>query len=49
MKLSNRLHESDIPILFTIMYEDKKMCRYITIVAVSLLMIPVVARGGDQQ
>lgn len=38
-----------IPILFTIMYEDKKMCRNITITAVVLLMMPIFARGGDQQ
>lgn len=38
-----------IPILFTIMYEDKKMCRIITIVVISLLIIPVVARGVDKQ
>lgn len=38
-----------IPILFTIMYEDKKMCRNITITAVVLLMMPIFARGRDQQ
>ncbi|MGN0438257.1 MAG: HD-GYP domain-containing protein [Lachnospiraceae bacterium] len=36
-----------IPILFTIMYEDKKMCRNITVVVIALLMLPVFARGGD--
>lgn len=36
-----------IPILFTIMYEDEKMCRNITIVVVGLLMIPIFARGKD--
>ena len=38
-----------IPILFTIMYEDKKMCRNITITAVVLLMLPIFARGRDEQ
>lgn len=36
-----------IPILFTIMYEDKKMCRNITIMVVMMLIIPILARGGD--
>ena len=38
-----------IPILFTIMYEDKKMCRNITITVVVLLLMPIFARGRDQQ
>ena len=38
-----------IPILFTIMYEDKKMCRNITIIVTAMLIIPVLARGGDKQ
>ena len=38
-----------IPILFTIMYEDKKMCRNIVILSVALLSAPILARGGDQQ
>ena len=36
-----------IPIMFTIMYEDKKMCRNVTIVVIALLIIPICARGGD--
>ena len=36
-----------IPILFTIMYEDKIMCRNITISVVIILLIPVIARGRD--
>lgn len=36
-----------IPILFTIMYEDKKMCRNITIMVVMMLIMPILARGGD--
>lgn len=36
-----------IPIMFTIMYEDKKMCRNITIISVLMLIIPIVARGSD--
>ncbi len=38
-----------VPILFTIMYEDKKMCRNITITVLVLLMIPIFARGRDSQ
>ncbi|MGN0497019.1 MAG: HD-GYP domain-containing protein [Lachnospiraceae bacterium] len=38
-----------VPILFTIMYEDKKMCRNITITVVALLFIPIFARGSDSQ
>lgn len=38
-----------IPILFTIMYEDKKMCRNVTIAVTAMLIIPVCARGGDRQ
>lgn len=38
-----------IPIIFTIMYEDKKMCRNITITVVVLLLMPIFARGRDQQ
>lgn len=38
-----------VPILFTIMYEDKKMCRNITIMVVALLFIPIIARGSDSQ
>ncbi len=37
-----------IPILFTIMYEDKEMCRNITITVILLLFIPIVARGSDK-
>lgn len=36
-----------IPILFTIMYEDKKMCHNIMIVVIGMLSLPVVARGKD--
>lgn len=36
-----------IPVLFTIMYEDKKMCRNITIIVMAMLALPVCARGGD--
>lgn len=38
-----------IPILFTIMYEDKKMCRNITLTVVAILIIPILARGRDNQ
>lgn len=38
-----------IPIMFTIMYEDKKMCRNITIGVVVMLILPVLARGSDPQ
>lgn len=38
-----------VPILFTIMYEDKKMCRNITITVLVLLIIPIFARGRDSQ
>ena len=37
-----------IPIIFTIMYEDKKMCRNITITVIALLVLPIVSRGGDK-
>lgn len=36
-----------IPVLFTIMYEDKKMCRNITIIVMAMLALPVCVRGGD--
>lgn len=36
-----------IPLVFTIMYEDKKMCRNVTIVDIALMIFPVVARGMD--
>lgn len=38
-----------IPIVFTIMYEDKKMCRNITIIVSVLLMFPVIERGRDKE
>lgn len=38
-----------IPIMFTIMYEDKKMCRNITVISVLMLAIPIIARGADSQ
>ncbi|MGN0368195.1 MAG: HD-GYP domain-containing protein [Wujia sp.] len=37
-----------IPILFTIMYEDKKMCRNITLTVIALLILPIVSRGSDK-
>ncbi len=36
-----------IPLVFTIMYEDKKMCRNITIIDIALMTLPIVARGMD--
>ncbi|MGN0623131.1 MAG: HD-GYP domain-containing protein [Oscillospiraceae bacterium] len=36
-----------IPIMFTIMYEDKKMCRNVTVISVLMLIIPIIARGTD--
>lgn len=36
-----------IPIMFSILYEDKKMCVNITLTSVLLLIMPVVSRGGD--
>lgn len=36
-----------IPILFTIMYEDKKMCRNVTIIVVIFLIMPILARAAD--
>lgn len=36
-----------IPIMFTIMYEDKIMCRNITVISVLMLIIPIIARGTD--
>lgn len=38
-----------VPILFTIMYEDKKMCRNVTVAVVVLLVMPILARGGDSE
>lgn len=37
-----------IPLVFTIMYEDKKMCRNVTIIDIALMVFPIVARGMDQ-
>ncbi len=37
-----------IPLVFTIMYEDKRMCRNVTIVDIALMALPVVARGMDE-
>ncbi len=37
-----------IPLVFTIMYEDKKMCGNVTIVDIALMMLPIVARGMDE-
>lgn len=36
-----------IPLVFTIMYEDKKMCGNITIIDTALVLLPIVARGMD--
>ena len=36
-----------IPTMFTIMYEDKKMCRNVTIISVLMMGFPIVARGSD--
>ncbi len=36
-----------IPLVFTIMYEDKKMCRNVTVIDIALMAIPIVARGMD--
>ena len=36
-----------IPVMFTIMYEDKKMCRNVTIISILMLIPPVIARGAD--
>jgi len=37
-----------IPLVFTIMYEDKKMCRNVTIVDIALMVFPIAARGMDE-
>lgn len=36
-----------IPIMFTIMYEDKRMCRIITVASIVMLILPIYARGTD--
>ncbi|MGN0654782.1 MAG: HD-GYP domain-containing protein [Oscillospiraceae bacterium] len=36
-----------VPVMFTIMYEDKKMCRNVTIISILMLIPPVIARGAD--
>lgn len=36
-----------IPLVFTIMYEDKKMCRNVTIVNLAFMLIAVMARAFD--
>lgn len=38
-----------MPLIFTIMYEDKKMCRNVTIFNIAMLMIAVIARGNDSE
>ncbi|WP_298481667.1 HD-GYP domain-containing protein [uncultured Ruminococcus sp.] len=38
-----------MPLIFTIMYEDKKMCRNVTALNIALLMIAVIARGTDSE
>lgn len=35
------------PLVFTIMYEDKKMCRNITVIDMAILILPFLARGLD--
>ncbi len=37
-----------IPLVFTIMYEDKKMCGIVTIADIALMVLPIVARGMDE-
>ncbi len=37
----------NIPLVFTIMYEDKRMCRNVTLIDIVLMIIPIVARGTD--
>lgn len=37
-----------IPIMFTIMYEDKKMCVNITVTVILILLGPIAARGTDK-
>ncbi len=37
-----------IPLVFTIMYEDKKMCRNVTIIDIALMVFPIAARGMDE-
>ncbi len=37
-----------IPMVFTIMYEDKKMCRNVTIIDVALMVFPIISRGMDE-
>ncbi|MDD6268881.1 MAG: HD-GYP domain-containing protein [Oscillospiraceae bacterium] len=38
-----------LPLIFTIMYEDKRMCWNITGVNIAMLMIAVIARGMDSE
>lgn len=37
-----------VPLAFTIMYEDKKMCRNVTIIDIAILALPFIARGTDE-
>ncbi len=37
-----------IPLVFTIMYEDKKMCRNVTIIDITLMALPIVERATDE-
>ncbi len=37
-----------IPLVFTIMYEDKKMCGNVTIIDIALMTLPIAARGMDE-
>ncbi len=37
-----------IPLVFTIMYEDKKMCGNVTLIDIALMSLPIVARGMDE-
>ena len=36
-----------VPVMFTIMYEDKKMCRNVTVINILMLIPPIIARGAD--
>ncbi|MGN0621066.1 MAG: HD-GYP domain-containing protein [Porcipelethomonas sp.] len=38
-----------MPLIFTIMYEDKKMCRNVSVFNIAMLMIAVIARGTDSE
>ncbi len=38
-----------IPLVFTIMYEDKKMCGNVAIINIALMAFPTMARGMDEE